>query len=105
MERQVLHLPSKLKYFRARAFASMVSLNKTLMVIGGRFSEMTTLSSTEILTPDTDQWTPGPDLGPELRVEQSCVVSINSSSVIIVGGIKTISPIVRHESGFIVNVR
>ena len=80
----------------------MAGINRSLIVIGGRTEELTTLSSSEMLSGEDNSWVAGPDLGWPL--EQSCGVTLNTSHVILVGGMTSITPIVRHDSAYIVNV-
>ena len=74
-----------------------------MMVLGGRDEAGVTLTSTEIWEPGVGDWGPGPDL--PWPLEQSCVVSLNTSHALIIGGLTSLEPIQRLDSAYFFNVR
>ena len=74
-----------------------------MMVLGGRGEAGVTLTSTEIWRPEAGDWRPGPDL--PWPLEQSCVVSLNTSHSLIIGGLTSLEPIHRLDSAYFFNVR
>ena len=53
--------------------------------------------------PEAGIWGPGPDL--PWPLEQSCVVSLNTSHVLIIVGLTSLEPIQRLDSAYFFNVR
>ena len=80
----------------ARAFSSSnqgIALG-SLVVVGGRSGQVT-LNTTEIWKPKTGKWQFGPTL--PYPVEQHCSVKINSSHLLITGGLGSVEPIKRYK--------
>lgn len=74
-----------------------------MMVLGGRDKAGATLSSTEVWSPEAGDWVRGPEL--PWPLEQSCVVSLNTSHVLIIGGLTSLKPIQRLDSAYFFNIR
>ena len=74
-----------------------------MMVLGGRGEDGATLSSTEVWSSEAGDWAPGPYL--PWPLEQSCVVNINTSHLLITGGLTSLEPIQRLDSAYFFNIR
>ena len=66
----------------------------SLSVVGGRSGQVT-LNTTEIWKPKTGKWQFGPTF--PYPVEQHCSVKINSSHLLITGGLGSVEPIKRYK--------
>ena len=66
----------------------------SLMILGGR-SGQATLETSEVWQPSTGKWESGPNL--PRPVEQHCTVKINSTHLLITGGLGSIEPIHRYK--------
>ena len=66
----------------------------SLLVVGGRSGQVT-LNTTEIWKPRAGKWQFGPTF--PYPVEQHCSVKINSSHLLITGGLGSVEPIKRYK--------
>ena len=86
---------------RKTSFGSGTVVGDRLVVVGGRTGGTTTTNRTQIW--DGKSWTLGPDL--PLTLEQHCTVRINSTHLMITGGLSSVAPINRFDRGIIMDVR
>ena len=68
----------------------------SLLILGGR-SGQATLDTSEVWQPTARKWESGPNL--PHPVEQHCTVKINSTHLLITGGLGSIEPIHRYNIG------
>ena len=73
------------------------------MVLGGRGEDGATLSSTEVWSVEAGDWVSGPSL--PWPLEQSCVVSLNTTHILIPGGLTSLEPIHRLDSAYFFDIR
>ena len=66
----------------------------SLVILGGR-SGQATLDTSEVWQPSSRKWESGPNL--PRPVEQHCTVKINSTHLLITGGLGSIEPIHRYK--------
>ena len=65
----------------------------SLMILGGR-SGQATLDTSEVWQPTTSKWESGPNL--PHPIEQHCTVKINSTHLLVTGGLGSLEPIHRY---------
>ena len=76
-------------------------MDNRLVVVGGRTGGVTTTDTTQIF--NGKYWTFGPSL--PVSLEQHCAVPLNSSHLMISGGLKNVVPIIRFDGGIIIDIR
>ena len=86
---------------RRTSFASGSVVGKSLVVVGGRTGGTTTTDRTQIFSGNS--WTFGPSL--PLPLEQHCTVTLNSTHLLVTGGLSSLLPILRFDGGIILDVR
>ena len=84
-------------FHRGVSFATGTVINNSLVVVGGRTGGFSTTEKTQIF--DGKSWRFGPSLPQPL--EQHCTVKLNSTHLMMTGGLENIAPILRNDRAII----